>query len=117
MSEWVAFKDREPTEADLPVVACNKIDFNCYCFNYVAPRAGEKWTHWHPLPAPPTSKPKVFLRHHDGREEEILEPVYVFPSDATQDLDEILQNNQWLVSRRQLSIRPQDIGTIRRRIN
>lgn len=93
--DWVSFKEREPTTAELPVEV-----FRPHLPNELwIYRPGDSMdvdhnkkngTFWRPHVAPEPLKPQVFLRHYDGREEEIEGPVYIFP-------ETIETGDEWVV--------------------
>lgn len=80
--DWIAFKDREPTQADLPVVA---LDHNGEHFVFkriqCTPGWHKAWVWWKPI-GEPKLRPQIILRHPDGREKVITEPVYTAPAIA-----------------------------------
>lgn len=115
--DWIAFKDREPTQADLPVVA---LDHNGEHFVFkriqCTPGWHKAWVWWKPI-GEPKPQPRLVLRHHDGREEGIAEPVYAFPSNGeTQSGDEFFAGNKWYKMSAGVAIEANDSGTLRRRI-
>lgn len=111
---WIAFNDREPTESDFPILVADYGGKHAISY-YTTPL--EQWDVWQSFNLPETPKSRVFLRHYDGVEEEILDPVYVFPeSGLTVEGDELFAGGQWFKAKINLPIWERDIGTIRRRI-
>lgn len=113
MSEWIQCSVREPTEADYPIVTEVSGEL-CGPYKRRPDIRDFRPDVWWKSIGRPDPKPTLILRHPDGTEEVIHEPVYTFPRDVIGGDEYYCSvNKSWEPTRPDLNV---NFYTIRRRL-